>query len=414
MAMLLADSFSHYTQAFMSKMWDVVSVPYAVGPEPDFLPVTLTQSRTAGRFGEGGVVFAAPNLVTYVSSSQLPDAQFIQKNYNAVSVIHIGLAVLQTGTQVGGVHSGGTTAGGRLLTLLDGATTQVGIDIMPSGQLRAVRSSAVGTGIYLATIGTNPGTSVVPTFTELGTSTGAISSNAYDFLEFKITHHPTAGIVEVKRNTDEAFWTLSNVNTAPSGNNQSASMLIGGYGVPYTASLGELQAHYLRAIVSDVHLLNTTANGSDALDPVTFIGDRHWQVLTPTADGFYTDWTPDPTDAGQPDEHAQNVNTVPPNEARNNNTSTVGNIDSFECDNATGPGGASVIMAYTMYLQKTTGGDVGVSGLFRLGGADRNGTEFQVPSPNAFEQSFLASKPGGGAITVADVNNGEHGYELTS
>ena len=395
--MIFCDGFSHYTNAFMPDMWDVVSVPYGVNPSAPSDTVSITQGLTSGRFGEGGVVFASPTLANLNSTAQRNDGQYIQQNYTGVSVIIAGLAIQQNGTQL--------TAGSRLITFLDSATTQVGIDIMPSGQLRAVRSTSAGTGIYLCAIGSigSP-----PTYTELGTSAASISSNAFDFLEFKITHHSSAGIIEIKRN-GEVFWTLSGVNTAVSGTNQSASMLVGGYGAVFTSNLGTLQAHYLRGTVSDVYLLNTTANGSDALDPVDFIGDRHWQVRTPTTDGHYTAWT-----CSTGSNHAALVDEIPPNTTDFNSTSTVGNIDSFNTDAPTGPATASCIVAYTMYLQKDTGGATGVQGLFRLSGSDRVGTEFQVPNPWAYQQSFLCSKPGGGAITVADFDAGEHGYKLSS
>lgn len=396
--MLFCDSFSHYTQPFMDVMWDVVGVPYGENPDDPTDDVSITQGITSGRFGAGGVVFDCPTLADLGSVDQRNDLQYIQRNYDGVSVIHVGLAMLQNSTQL--------TVGGRLLTFLDSATTQVGIDIMPSGQLRVVRSTLAGTGVFLSSIGT---VFAEGTYTVLDTTTAAISSSSYDFLEFKITHHPTAGIVEIRRN-GAAFETLTDLNTAVSGNNNSSSVLVGGYGSVWTANFGALQAHYLRATVSDFHLLNTVANGSDALDPVTFIGDRHWEVLVPAADGFYTDWTPNPVN-----DHYLNVDEIPPDGGTTeNNTEPVGNIDTFETDTPAGPATASVIMAYTMYLEKNTGGAVGISGVFRLAGADRNGTEFQTPNPYAFRQSFLASKPGGGAITVADVGSGEHGYERTS
>lgn len=407
--LLFADSFGAYDQAQMGDMWDIVSTPYGVGPAPSSIPVTLTQARTGGRFDEGGVTFAAPDLSSIDSVAEAPDPQFIQKNYDGVSVVYGSLAVQQTGQQISGTNAGVPSSvqiplkGGRLATFMDGATVQVGIDIMPSGQLRAIRSTAPDTGLYLVEIGTNPNAGL-PTLTELGVSDSAISSNAFEFLQFKITHGET-GSIEVRRGDGSVFWLLEGVNTAISGSDRSASMLIGGYGAPYTSNKGTLQPHYLRAIVSDVNILNETVNGDDALDPVTFIGDRHWQVLTPSSDGFYTDWTP-----STGSNHAALVNTIPPNTATFNSTSTGGDRDSFLMTGASGPSTASVILAYTPYLQKNTGGDVPVNGFFRLSGSDRSGTEFQAPSPWAYKQSFLASKPGGGAITVADVNSGEHGY----
>ena len=400
--LLFVDSMGHYTQPFMDKKWDVVGDPYGVNPTDPSDTVSITQSTSLGRFGGGGVAFDCPTLASLDSDAQQNDLQYIQRNYSGVSVIVVGLAVLQNSTQL--------TAGGRLLTFLDSATTQVGIDIMPSGQLRAVRSTLAGTGIFLCSIGTV----VAPaTFTELGTSTGAISSSSYDFLEFKVTFATgTGGSIEVKRN-GAAFWTLSSVNTAISGVANSSSVLVGGYGAVFTSNLGTLQAHYLRATISDFYLLNTTAGGSG--DPITFIGDRHWEPLFPLSDATYTQWTPDPGG-----DHFANIDEVPPDDgATNNNTATLNNKDSFDFQNATGPASASVMFSYTMYMEKDTGGAVGVSGLSRSpaggGGTDGVGTEFQVPNPYAFRQSFGFIDPNtSSAWTVSTFNASEHGYKRSS
>lgn len=376
--MLFVDSFGHYTDAFLTKKWDVRAVDAGFGG-------SVTQGLTSGRFGGGGVTFVAP------TSGLINDhPYYIQKNYDAVSVIICGFAIQQTTTQ--------GFRGGRLLTFVDGSTSQVAIDVLQSGQLRATRSTNPGTGIILEPSGSSPD------ITTLGTSINAIASSSFDFLEFKITHHPTAGIVEVKRN-GAPFWTLANQNTAISGANQSASVVVGGY-TSFNGGVGANMA--LQAIISDFHLLNTTVNGSDANDPVDFIGDRHWEVLTPTADGFYTAWSPTGSAS-----HFANIDEIPPSVADFNSTSTVDAKDTFIVQDSVGLLTASAIVCLTMYIEKTTGGANEVKGLARLGGVDRLGTAFQVPSPVAVRQSFSATDPAGNPWTVANYNSSEQGYQKT-
>lgn len=386
--MVFCDSFNLYTQAFMGDMWDIVQTGTVNR-------CTLAQSLTSGRFGSGGVTFA-------MGPTFDPALAYMQVNFDGKSTIICGLAVQQTATQnVGSVTS--NVQGGRLLTFLDGASMQVGLNILPSGQIQAVRNTNAGEG---------PFPNVVPSLktTTLSTSTNAVSASSYDFLEVKIIFATgSGGSIEILRN-GEAFWNPTGLNTAVSGVANCSSIIVGG-AIWETGGVDLGQP--LQAIISDFHIVNTTVNGDDALDPVDFIGDRHWQAITPATDGTYTEWTPDPSVPGAT-EHTLNVETIPPDTAKNNNTETEGNRDSFNCDDATGPDAASVILAYVPYLQKNAGGAVGVSGIFRLSGADRNGTEFQAPNPYAYRHSFLCSKPGGGAITIADVNAGEHGYERTS
>lgn len=384
--LLFVDSMSHYTDSFLTAKWDVREVAAGFGG-------SVVQSLTSGRFGGGGITFVTP------TSGLLNDhGYYIQKNYNGVSTIICGLAVLQTTTQV--------VRGGRLVTFLDGSTTQVAINILQSGQLAAYRATTAGTGFILAPSGSSP------QITTLGTSVSAIASSSYDFLEIKVVHHPTTGSIEVKRN-GAAFWTLSNVNTAISGTNQSASVIVGGY----TSLNGGVGANLaLQAVISDFHLLNTTANGSDPNDPVNFIGDRHWEVVAPTTDSTPLDWTITGSAS-----HFANVDEIPPNTTDYNSTSVLNDQDALLYTDITGPAAATVLLSYTMYLEKDTGGAVGVSGLMvsPAGGAGTigNGTEFQVPNPFAFRQSFLCTDPaapGTDALTVATVNAGAHGYERTS
>ena len=387
MAMIMVDSFGHYTQPFMNKKWDVVSDPNSPIPSG----ASITQSPTGGRFGGGGVTFTNSTSGSSGNGTQI----YIQKNYDGVTTIICGLAVKQTNTQR-------DPRGGRLLTFVSGNTAQVMINILESGQLRALHG-VIDKGIMTIpfAVTVTPAEEVI-----LGVSTNAISSSSFDFLEFKIVHHPNTGSITVRRN-GSLFWELTNVNTDPAGTGNSSSVCVGGY----ISEPGEV-SQALQAVISDFHLLNTTAGGTG--DPVDFIGDRHWEPLFPMADATYTEWTPDPVG-----DHYLNINTVPPNEARNNSTDIVGTRDTFEFEQAAGPGNASMIFAYTMYVQKDSGGSIGISGLSRSpaggGGTDGNGTEVDVPSPYAFRQSFGFIDPDTAtAWTVDGFNAAEHGYERSS
>lgn len=384
--LIFVDGFSHYSgNTQLAQKWDVVNTS---GTQTSNSPTIAHGLSGVGRFGAGGVAFDGKE-----EGSTSQKFQYMQKNYNGVSTIICGFAFKQGGTQC--------TTGGRLLTFMDGSTVQVAILVLQSGQLRAVRSTSINGGFD----GFGGGGVQREELTTLGQSTNAISSSSFDFLEFKVIHHPTTGSIEVKRN-GSAFWTLSNVNTAFSGVNNSSSVIVGGYNVNV---FGTTTYHYLKGTVSDFYLLNTVANGDDALDPVDFIGDRRWEPLPPTQDGEDTAWST----TGSAD-HFANVDEVPPNETDFNSTSTVGARDGFVVQSPTGPAAASALIAVTMFCKKDTGGSNAIKCFARSGGGSyRNGTEFQVPNPYAFRQSFLCSKPGGGAITVADVASHQWGYEKT-
>lgn len=365
--MIFVDGFSHYTDPFMAQKWDIVA---------DNASAVAQSVSGVGRFGGGGVVFTSPA----VSSAN----QYIQKNYDGVGTIIAGLAFKQSATQ--------NVLGGLLCSFLDGATVQVALRVLQSGQVRVLRNNAPNDGF------------ATESYTVLGESTNAIASSSFDFLEIKVVHHPTAGSVEIKRN-GSPFFTLTNKNTAISGVNNSSSMILGGYSTPSPGS----DNYMLQGTITDVYLLNTLADGGDPNAPVDFIGDRHWEPLTPTADGADTAWTT----TGSAN-HFANVDEIPPNTTDFNSTDTLNARDGFVVSSPTGPGTATAIIAATMFCQKNTGGSNAVKAFMRsAGGSYQLGSEFQVPTPWGFRQSFMSTKPGGGAITIADIGTHQTGYQKT-
>lgn len=392
MALLHVDSFGHYIHDDLNEKWDIVAEPTAP------TTATMEQDPTGGRGGGGGVVFSAgDNDVVSSRAGGTHVDQFIQKNYSGVSVVHVGFAFKQNAVAL--------VRGSRLLTFLDSATTQVGIDIMPSGQLRAIRSTSAGTGIYLASTDAAPAESGL--YTVLGTSVNSIASSSDDYLEFKITHHASNGIIEVKRNGN-AFWTLSSQNTAVSGSANSSSVLVGGYAALIGGSALNVENHYLRGIVSDFYLLDTTGSFAN-----TFIGDIEVEPLSPTADGTYEEWTLSAgSDAFDLVDDAANAID---GDTTHISSGTLDQRATFVTSNSSAPTGGSVVaVVITCYCKKTDGGSNLVAGMARLSGTDSVGTNFDVPGTYAFRQSYMYEKPGGGAWTVADVNDAELGVKKTS
>lgn len=372
MSLIFVDGCSHYSQAFLASKWDVVNN----------LGTAMTQSvNTNGRFGGGAITFTG-------TGAGVNDAPwYIQKNYDGVATIVMGFGVQQTATQ--------TTLGGQLLQFLSGGTVQVAIAIMPSGQLRVARSTVAAAGVYLGETDR----------TVLGTSVSAISSSSYDFIEVKVVIHASAGSVEIKRN-GAAFYSLTSINTNIALSGDSSSVMVGGY---QANSLGNNYLYGLAANMTDFYLLNTTVDGSDALNPVDFIGDRHWEPLPPTVDGADTAWTITGSAS-----HFANVDEIPPNTTDYNSTSTLNARDGFTVTTPTGPTTATCLLSATMYIQKNTGGSNEVKGFIRSTVPTYlNGTAFQVPTPWAFRQSFLCSAPAGGAITLANVAAFQIGYIKT-
>lgn len=332
--LLRGTSFAEYNGDFLSLDFDYVSP--AVGS------ASITHSQSSGRDGRGGLTFAVGGAGTFAYD------MYAQFNYDAAGTIVAGAYVNQTATQ--------GALGGRLFTFVDsgedvfGETTQVGINIMPDGTLKAFRANAAGTGIVLR----GPDQGMDSQVTLLGTSSATVGDSF--FIEVRIVHHSTTGSITVLVD-NETFWMLENVNTAISGRNQSVSYCIGGF-ASINTTFTTRSHEDLAAVISDIHLVNTVVNPTDANDPVTFFGDHKWLPSTATADGTLTAWTPSPVQA-----HYLNINEDPPDSAdTNNSTDTLTAKDDFAMTDVAGTGTTEAVIAYRAFLSTDAPAQCGVTG----------------------------------------------------
>ena len=306
------DSFPAYDNTFLSLDFDYVSA--------DVDGASIAQGETSGRAGRGGITFTPGD-----DSHAFAYDQFVQELLDAPdSALTIGLYVNQPSAQ--------GSLGGRLLTFVDasesifGLTTQVGIDILSSGAIRVVRSTDPSTGMQLQ------GSQL----TTLGTSSGTIASTA--FIEVKVIFHSTNGSVTILAD-NETFFSVSGVNTAPSGRNVGAGYCIGGY----AATDGASRFHFdLNAIISDLHVIDSVVDPNDPNSPTDFIGDHSWKLSNMTADGDESEWTPDPVQ-----DHYLNINENPPdNDTTENATETIAAKDDFQSSDVSGTGTDKVLVDY--------------------------------------------------------------------
>src|SRR6185503_10978974 len=158
---------SSFTNDFLRLAFDMVSADVDGG--------SILQEPDSGRDGRGGITFTKGN-----DSDAFDYPLYLQDSIPAADVQIFGIAVRQTAAQ--------GALGGRLLTLVDGGedvfgeTTQVGINIMPSGQLQAVRAAAAGTGVVLRGLDQGGDAQTVL----LGTSSVAVHASQTDFVEIRV------------------------------------------------------------------------------------------------------------------------------------------------------------------------------------------------------------------------------------
>lgn len=228
MALLFIDGFDHYATADLSKKgWTLIATTGV-----------MTVNASAGRRGGGGLQYSTTLSVEY--DHALPAA---------LATVIVGFAFKwSSGLSVPVMNLYDSIASTRQLTL----------GLNSSGMLTVRRGATSGT--------------------LLGTSTLALTSGTFYYIELKATIHPSAGTVEVRVNGD-VWLSLTGQNTRASANSWVNSIRLG---VDNNAN-----ASASTTIYDDLYVADTSGSANN-----DFLGDSRVDTLYPSADGTYTAFTP--------------------------------------------------------------------------------------------------------------------------
>jgi hypothetical protein len=270
-------------------------------------------------------------------------------------------------------------SGWSTLSLYDNATCQVCVVVRADRRLE-VRRGGQG-GALLA----GPGT--------------AVMSNAiWQHVAVWVKVHGSAGRVVVKVNG------IVDLDTGAGGVNTQASANAYGTQVIFGFDNGGFNGCDLR--FDDPWV--ATAAGTLAGDGY---GDLNFEAKVPNGAGNSTQFTPS-TGANW-----QNVDDIPQNgDTDYNYSNTVGQKDTFTAtDLVATTGSVSFIMLET-FDRKEDAGSANFRHVLRMGAAESEGADFApVQDANyAHHRACFDTKPGGGAIALADANAMEIGYKYQS
>lgn len=232
--------------------------------------------------------------------------------------------------------------------------------------------------------------------TVLATSTNIFSASAYNYIEYKPTIHDSTGAFEIRVNGSSTNWVaLTGADTRNGGTSGVINeIFLMNDNVGQTGNID----------IDDLYICDTSGGTNN-----DFLGDVRIQAVFPTGAGNYTQWTPS---AGS---NFQNVDENPSTDDTDYNlSSTATQIDSFVFGDVTPTSGTVYAVLGNMLVRKDDGGSRSIRALARLSGTDATGTAVSVGSSYVNVQNVFETKPGGGAYTIADVNNSEWGYEIVS
>ena len=220
----------------------------------------------------------------------------------------------------------------------------------------------------------------------LGTTSKGLLSGRWYFVQMKVLFSETVGTVEVKIN-GESVLNLTGVNTGA-----------------YT--------------VNNIYLHTATTPGYSAKDPriddlyvdtADFRGDRRVELLMPTANGYYEQWTPTGGTI-----NFECVDDNPPNQDTDYNGATVLTYkDSFEFSDMETTAGAVPVVVVECYARKDDAGERYIRPFARIGTVDYNGGTMYLGDDYQFLFYFWEQNPATSAAwEISEVNSTEFGYEL--
>lgn len=307
-------------------------------------------SAVAGRTGSGNALRLTCNNELCV----------IRDGMGGAATIIVGFAFLRESVQ--GVHNVALYEGA-------GATKHIGVLFAGSGIIQVFRNTTL--------IAQSPAGSYV-----LGT---------WHHFEMKVTIHDTTGAVEI-RIDGSAVLAAAGLDTRNGG----------ALGVIDRVTFGANSGQPIR--IDDAYVLDTAGPKNN-----DFLGDCVVETLTPTADGFYGDWTPLGGGASfvEVDETNQDADTT------YISATAVAAKESFGLsDLATTVG--SVFGVKTVVSARHDGPGGTFRPLLRLGGVDAFGTADAPGAGYTGHAEVFENDPAGGDWTIADVNAVEAGVEIVS
>lgn len=165
------------------------------------------------------------------------------------------------------------------------------------------------------------------------------------------------------------------------------------------------------AFSSAAHFLFDDIYVSDA---TTFLGDRHVETIFPTADGNYTQWTPD-TGTAHFSRVNENSGTYPDGDTSYVSDATVGHRDSYTMGDLSVLSGSIAAVQSVMYARKDDAATRQIAAFIRRSSADYDGATATLATTYAFYTEIRETDPSTSAAwDISGVNAAELGVKTVA
>lgn len=336
--LLFIDGFDHYATGDLTKKWQSTA--------------SGSIGSTSGRRSGGAYV---GSLFHYLSRA-LP---------GSYSTLIVGMAIKSSSTN-----------GYALYCMNEGSTIHLCLCLNSASKLELRRGGSSGT--------------------ILATSTQALVSTSFYYLELKATINDTTGSYELRINGTTEF-SASGVDTRNGG----TSGVIDTFMLGNTASTGTGAV----ATYDDLYICDTSGSNN-----TNFLGDCRIDTLLPTSDGTYTQFTPSTGTS-----HYALVDESTPNTTDYNSDATSGDRDSY------GFPDLSSLVSQTIFgvqinaaALKTDAGARNLGTMSRLSSTNKDGSGVALGTSQAYVSEIQETDPASAAWTESNVNAAEFGVKVTA
>ena len=238
----------------------------------------------------------------------------------------------------------------------------------------------------------------VLTVTRNGTTIGTGSSlliNTWYYIEFKLTIDNATGVAIVMVN-GQTDINLTGIDTQAWASATANVIYLGGAIGTSTTENWDFDDLYV-------------CDGTGAAPCNDFLGDCRVEALLPSGAGANTVWTPS---AGA---NYACVDDNPPNDDTDYvSSSNATDKDTYALGNLATTAGTVYGVQTVLEARKDDAGTRTVKSTVLLSATESNGANANLGDTYAMVRDVFEAKPGGGAWTVADVNNAELGMELVA
>lgn len=263
--------------------------------------------------------------------------------------------------------------------VLETATSQVNLQMLSTGAIRAARGGPAGT-----TLGDS--------------AAGVLVAGTYHYIEVKVIIHNTTGAVVVKVDGTTVI-NLTGINTRQTANAWLDAVQYGGFNQGNTSPSPKFD---------DIYICDST--GSSPTND--FLGDVRVEALLPNGDGNSSVLV---GSDGNSVNNSLLVDEVGPNgDTDYVSSATPGDKDTYAYANLTSTTGTVYGVIVQPYARKDDAGARSIVSVARLSGTEVDGPVQTLASSYAYLPDVREAKPGGGVWTISDVNSAEFGVKVNA